>query len=160
MNKVVLLCLILLFAVAFPSLYNIYGTSSSIENYSNYHLAGAQGKYPCAQKSVLLQDSYPTTKKNGVSDDQGSRIWWHYPIFEVGSFNQFTNNLKFSNNPDTGRCMPADVCGALYKDYQLQSNYVFPLPPARIPIKGTRVNYFDTSINLLPYRQENANVMY
>ena len=109
---------------------------------------------------MLLQDSYPTTKKNGVSDDQGSRIWWHYPIFEVGSFNQFTNNLKFSNNPDTGRCMPADVCGALYKDYQLQSNYVFPLPPARIPIKGTRVNYFDTSINLLPYRQENANVMY
>jgi hypothetical protein len=70
------------------------------------------------------------------------------------------NNLKFSNNPDTGRCMPADFCGTLYKEYQTQSNYVFPLPPAKIPQCGTRINYFNTKVNLLPYRQDMQNILY
>jgi hypothetical protein len=155
MNKIAFLSLILLFALAVPTFY-----MSNVENYSNYRLAGAQGKYPCAQTNVLLQDSYPITKKNGVTKDKAGDIWWHYPVFEVGSFDQFTNNLKFSNNPDTGRCMPAEMCGSLYKEYQAQSNYVFPIPPAKIPTKGTRVNYFDTKINLLPYRQDVVNIMY
>jgi hypothetical protein len=143
-------------------LFTKYHILSSKENYTNYSLEEAEGKYPYIQKSVLVQDSFPR-KENKIgllSKDQGSHIWWHYPIFEVGSFDQFTNNLKFSNNPDTGRCMPADVCGTLYKEYQTQSNYVYPLPPAKIPQCGTRINYFNTKVNLLPYRQDMQNILY
>jgi hypothetical protein len=138
-----------------------------VETYTNYNddLLGANDlvthdeTYPKVQNDVLLQDSFPITGRNGVSHDEASKIWWHYPIFEVGSYAQVTNNLKYSNNPDTGRCMPADVCGTLYKEYQTQSNYVTPLPPVK-PECGTRINYYTTPTNFLPFRADTTNILY
>jgi hypothetical protein len=86
-------------------------------------------------------------------------MWWHYPIFEVGSYKQITNNLRYPNNPDTGRCMPAELCGTLYKEKQLKSNYIEPLPPVD-PRSGTRVGYFTTNINMLPFRTDEPNILY
>lgn len=160
MNQNLLLALILIIAVGIPLFYN-----AKTESYTNLGRTNikdneiSEGKYPFSQTNVLLQDSFPITGRNGVSNDQGSGIWWHYPIFEVGSYAQLTNNLKFSNNPDTGRCMPADVCGALYKEYQTQSNYVFPLPPVK-PECGARINYAHTDSNFFPFRADTANILY
>jgi hypothetical protein len=162
MNKtffLIFILLIIFLSQALPAFQTRWNSALITENYTNL---GTGGQYPSSQTDVLLQDSYPITGRNGVSNDQGSKIWWHYPIFEVGSFDQITNNLKFSNNPDTGRCMPADVCGALYKEYQTQSNYVFPQPPVT-PESGTRVNYYyspEQSFVSLPYRADTANILY
>lgn len=164
MNQNLLLILILILSVGLPLLYKM--NLSSWEGYTNLGTSPVptnnylqKETYPFSKTDVLLQDSYPLTGENGVSIDQGSKIWWHYPIFEVGSYDQITNNLKFSNNPDTGRCMPADVCGALYKEYQTQSNYVFPLPPVN-PECGSRINYYHTPSSFLSYRADTTNILY
>jgi hypothetical protein len=86
-------------------------------------------------------------------------MWWHYPTFTVGSYDQITNNIRYSNNPDLGSCMPGSMCGALYHDNQLKSNYVSQLPQVN-PNCGTRVGYYSTNMNLLPYRTDMQNILY
>jgi len=134
-------------------------TSHLMEGFSNYTLAQADGEYPFAQTSVLVQDEFPLTGNKGVSDESAGKMWWRYPVFEVGSYDQITNNIRYSNNPDVGQCMPADVCFALYKDRKHPSNYVKPLPPVN-PDCGTRVGYFATDVNLLPFRTDTSNILY
>jgi hypothetical protein len=86
-------------------------------------------------------------------------MWWHYPVFEVGSYDQITNNIRYPNNPDEGTCMPASVCGALYHDKKTGSNYIEQLPPVN-PTSGTRIGYFTTDENLLPFRTDTPNILY
>ena len=154
--KILIAFLIFLIVVALPLFYK---QSFSKEGFSNYYLGSTDGIYPSSQTDVLVQDTYPITGKNGVSNDGSNEIWWHYPIFEVGSYDQITNNIRYSNNPDTGRCMPANFCGALYKEKQLKSNYIKPLPPVD-PTSGTRIGYFTTDINMLPFRTDVPNILY
>lgn len=110
---------------------------------------------------ILLACSYPTTGRNTVSNENARDMWWHYPIFEVGSYDQITNNLKYQNNPDVGRCTPANFCGALYKEYQTQTNYTYPLPPVgNKPIENsTRVNYYYAGENRMPF-ENSGNILY
>lgn len=108
---------------------------------------------------LLLKDTYPLKKKIGVSKDTANKIWWHYPTFEVGSYAQITNNIRYPNNPDVGRCTATEFCGSIYDEYQKKSNYIKPLPPID-PNCGTRVGYFSTNINLLPYRNDMQNILY
>jgi hypothetical protein len=95
---------------------------------------------------ILLRDSFPIIRNNSVSNQQASKMWWHYPIFEVGSYDQITNNIKYPNNPDIGTCTAANFCGTLYKMKQNKSNYIKQLPPASTC--RTRVNYYNTDYNL------------
>jgi hypothetical protein len=166
MNKSILLLFILTLALAFPFFLKI---KQNVENYTNlgssifpnYQLNPSHKSKTFSSTDVLLQDSFPITGRSGVSNDQGSTIWWHYPIFEVGSYDQITNNIRFSKNPDTGNCMPADICGTLYKDFQMQSNYVFSLPPVKPECTShSRINYYYTNTNMLPYKAETANILY
>ena len=145
MNKILFLFTILILAVGLPLLFN--ATTFVKENFSNYTLDGASGHYPSSENNGLLQDIYPMIKRKGVSNDSASKIWWHYPIFEVGSYDQITNNIRYPNNPDEGTCMPANLCGTFYKEKQLKSNYVHTLPP--VDENGnTRVGYYTTDVNL------------
>ncbi len=150
--KILIAFLILLIVVGYQPYF-------SQEGFSNYYLGSTDGIYPSSQVDVLVQDTYPITGKNGVSKYGANKMWWHYPIFEVGSYKQITNNLRYPNNPDTGRCMPAELCGTLYKEKQLKSNYIEPLPPVD-PKSGTRVGYFTTNINMLPFRTDVPNILY
>ena len=157
MCKILIAFLILLIVVALPLFYKPYFSNS--EGFSNYYLGSTDGIYPSSQTDVLVQDTYPITGKNGESNDGANKIWWHYPIFEVGSYKQITNNIRYPNNPDTGRCMPANFCGTLYKDKHLKSNYIEQLPPVD-PTAGTRIGYFTTDINMLPFRTDVPNILY
>lgn len=154
--KILIAFLILLIVVALPLFYK---PGFLEEGFSNYYLGSTDGIYPSSQVDVLVQDTYPITGKNGVSKNTANKMWWHYPIFEVGSYKQITNNLRYPNNPDTGRCMPAEFCGTLYKEKHLKSNYIEQLPPVD-PTAGTRVGYFTTNINMLPFRTDEPNILY
>ena len=159
MNQIVFLFLILVLAIGLPLFLKMY---NSIEGYANYSLDGAMGDFPKAQTEVLVQDTFPAIGKNQISNNSASDIWWEYPIFQLGSYKQITNNIRYQDNPDEGTCMPASMCGALYHDIKAQSNYVKPLPPVN-PDCGTRVGYFDTNVQLvdsLPYRTDIANILY
>ena len=153
MNQIMLLILILILAVGLPIFFK------NSEGYSNYTLDGAMGNYPAAQTDILVQDTYPAIGKNELSNNTANDIWREYPIFELGSYKQITNNIRYPDNPDEGTCMPASMCGALYKNKHLKSNYVEQLPQLN-PDCGTRVGYFDTDINLMPFRTNMQNILY
>ena len=158
MNKILLMTFVFLLAVILP-LYFSKANSQKKEGYSGYTLEEASGDVPSSQTNVLVQDTYPITGINGISDNGSANIWWHYPIFKVGSYAQITNNMRYPNNPDEGTCMPASMCGALYKERHLNTNYISQLPPVN-PNCGTRVGYFSTTQNLLPFRSNIPNVLY
>lgn len=167
-NQILFLLIIIILALGIPTVFNIqHILLENYQNYQNYqsynldtnHLANSGGKYPFSSTDVLLEDSFPLTGRKGISNNSAYKIWWHYPIFEVGSYAQITNNLKYPNNPDEGTCMPASICGALYKEKQLKTNYIKPLPPID-PNCGTRIGYFTTDVNLLPFRTDTPNILY
>ena len=158
MKDSIFLILILVLALV-PPIYSKM-TESFKNKKESFTLGSTDGIYPCSQTNVLVQDTYPITGINSVSNETGAKMWWRYPIFQVGSFKQMTNNIRYPNNPDDARCTPADVCYALYKDKKIGSNIVTPLPPVD-PNSGTRVGYFATSDNLtMPFKTEVPNVLY
>lgn len=108
--------------------------------------------------SLLVQDSYPPISRGTISNNDANRIWRNYPIFELGSYAQVTNNIRFPDNPDEGTCMPASMCGAMYhkKTYLPECN----APPSN---DKTRVGFFSTDetiITSLPYRSKTNNILY
>jgi len=156
MNQIIFLLMLIILAIALPLFLR------NIEGFSNYKLDQSVGNFPDAQTQVLVQDTYPPIGKNQLSDETSNDMWWHYPIFTLGSYKQITNNIRYPNNPDIGRCTPGSMCGALYHKKFLGSNYVTPLPPVN-PTCGTRVGYFTTDeqlITSLPYRTDMQNILY
>jgi hypothetical protein len=143
MKSFFLLLIIIILSLGLPLFFNM--SKSITENYSNYTLAGAKGEYPIATDNLLVQDSYSLTGNKEISNNTAYDIWWHYPIFKVGSYAQITNNIKYSNNPDEGTCMPSSMCQTLYKEKQLESNYTYPLQPVNSK-SGTRINYYTTDL--------------
>lgn len=159
MNQIVFLLLLIILAIGLPLIFNF---KNILEEYSNYSLDQAMGNVPDSQTQVLVQDTYPPIGKNEISNDDASDIWWHYPVFQLGSYDQITNNIRYPDNPDEGTCMPASMCGALYHDKKIGDNYVKPLPPVN-PECGTRVGYFTTDeqlVDSLPFRSDMQNILY
>lgn len=131
------------------------------EGFSNYTLESSMGKFPNSLMDVMVQDSFPRLPTNGISDKDASDMWWRYPIFKLGSYAQITNNIRYPDNPDIGTCTPSSMCFSLYDNRKnKKTNYVKPLPPVNSNCPGTRVGYFVTPINMLPYRTEMANILY
>jgi hypothetical protein len=118
------------------------------------------GKYPVSDDKALLND-YPQIGKNKVSNDNYNQIWWHYPVFTLGSYEQITNNLRYRYNPDDGQCIRADFCGALYhSNKNTKSNILKPLPPAEEG-PGARVGYYRSEPNELYFSiPTNENILY
>jgi hypothetical protein len=141
MNKYLFLFLILVISLGVPFLLNVRNPLDLLEGFTNAELSQMYGKYPCAQKSVLVQDVFPSIGKNMVSDNNSIDIWRDYPVFELGSYSQITNNLRHVKNPDNGTCTPASMCGALYRNRTVEDNYIEPLPPISFT-KEPRVNFF------------------
>jgi len=155
MNKVIFLVFILLIAVCLPFFLNF----NKIDGFTNNNLEGDNRNIPNSEVDLLLNGVYPLTGRTEISNNTSNDTWWHYPIFKLGSYDQITNNIRYSNNPDLGSCMPDSMCGVLYNDKQIKSNYIKPLQPVN-PECGTRVGYFDTGINLVPFRSNLANILY
>lgn len=156
MKQNVFLILIIVLAIGLPLFFKYQK-----EGFSKYTLDNTYGIYPESQDKVLVQDFYPRIQRNGISNDTASNIWWHNPTFKVGSYDQITNNIRYSNNPDVGTCTPASMCGTLYHEKQLKSNYVKALPLVPVNANYTRVNYYNSTSNLvLPFRTNVTNVLY
>jgi hypothetical protein len=162
MNQTIFLLMLIILAIGLPLVFNfssnIEANLHSIEAFSNYKLDQALGSI---QEQILVQDIYPPIGKNQLSNDTSNDIWWHYPVFTLGSYKQITNNIRYPNNPDEGTCMPGSMCGALYHEKQTESNYIEPLPP--VNECGTRIGYFTTNeqlVDSLPYISDGPNILY
>jgi hypothetical protein len=155
MKQNVFLILIILLAIGLPLFFQYHK-----EGFSKYTLDSTFGIYPESEEKVLVQDFYPRIKGNSLSNYTASKMWWHRPTFEVGSYDQITNNIRYSNNPDVGSCSPASICGALYHENQLASNYTSILPLVPEIKNDVRINYYNTSCNLFPFSTNVTNVEY
>jgi hypothetical protein len=140
----------LLIIILVAVLSSFWFDQSMFEGFSAGSLANP-GQVPASEELPLLGDSYPYTGKKYVGDKGYSDMWWQYPTFEVGSYAQITNNIRYPKNPDDGQCRRAEFCDVLYENNQQQSNVSVPLPPA--PLVGpdsVRINYYTTDSNLIP----------
>jgi hypothetical protein len=128
----------------------------NIEGFSGLYDLTTPGIFPKSVDQAILDD-YPLIGKNNTSNNNYNQIWWRYPIFTLGSYEQITNNLQHRYNPDDGTCVRADFCGALYHDKKnTKSNIITPLPRA-----GSRVGYFRTEPNELYFSiPTNENILY
>ncbi len=116
------------------------------------------GIYPQANDVPILVDEYPYTGSKTVSNKEASEIWTNYPQFQLGSYEQITNNFKFLDNPDNGTCSRAEFCGALYENKSYGSNIIKPLEPV-CSGPGARVGYFRSNKDLLPFNNKD-NILY
>lgn len=158
MNQIIFLLLIVIIAISLPFIFRI----QSVEGYANFKLEQAMGDVPDSETNLLVQDIYPPTNTNTLSNDDANEIWWHQPVFKLGSYEQITNNIRYPNSPDDGTCMPPSMCGALYHEKEIGVNYIKPLPPVN-PDCGTRIGYFTTNeqlVDSLPYRTNMQNILY
>lgn len=141
---------------------------SHAEGFTNNFTLTATGLKPTTAgdlqsptRNFLVGDTYPALPNHStLSNNSAATIWWHFPTFKLGSYKQITNNIRFPNNPDEGTCMPASMCGALYHEKKTGLNEVKPLPPLNPDCSGTRVGYFQTGVNLLPFRTNMQNILF
>jgi len=174
MNKTVFLILITIIILVIIGNFYLKSMESFTSLNSLHH--SLEGSYPKSQEEYLVQDSYKRIEEIGISNNDANDIWWNYPIFQLGSYAQITNNIRYPDSPDEGTCAPASMCGALYQPkeilgphnygvneiggpLQLKQNYVEPLPSIN-PNTGTRVGYFTTNSNLLPFKTDVVNILY
>jgi len=131
-----------------------------VEGFSGLYELTTPGTYPVSVDKAILND-YPQIGKNKVSNDSITDIWWYYPVLPVGRYEQITNNIKYSKNPDIGTCTRSEFCGAVYHDRKKnKSNIICPLPPAQEG-PGARVGYFRTEPNELYFSiPTNENILY
>jgi len=117
------------------------------------------GLYPNSINKPIL-NTYPLTSDRHFSHSGYAYNWRRYPVFELPSFTQTTNNLRYYNNPDNGTCTPSEFCFTLYNDKEVKSNQVFPLKEVDNG-DGARVGYGRTNANLLYFSiPTNENIYY
>ena len=107
----------------------------------------------CKKHNHEFEQLFKNHKRKKIGDKQEQNIWKEYPIVEVGSYEQTTNNIRYPDNPDEGTCTPAEFCNVFYKNAKhLPSNISSPLHEVT-PEQGdlSRINYYWTSSNMLPF---------
>ena len=131
MDKKTFLILAFLFALLSIS---IFGSSYKLEGFANLQ----PGTYPISVDEPLLHE-YPLKKNMGVSNNTYAENSTYYPIFG-SSYGQFTNNVRYWKTPNNGQCSPAEFCGGLYDDKEIDE----PKTPKQIPFSSSdiRVNYY------------------
>lgn len=158
MSQLIFLLLLILIVLAIRLPLIISKFYKNFEGYSNYSLDQAIGAVPDSQTQVLVQDTYAPIGLNQLSNNGANDIWMEYPIFQLGSYDQITNNIRYPNNPDNGTCMPASMCNALYYDKKHVESYY----PQSEQV-GTRIGCFTTEnrlIDSLPFTTDNGNILY
>jgi len=103
------------------------------------NIEGLEGVYPDSVEKPLLNE-YPLSSRRGVGNGGNANNNNNNPILSVSSYEQTTNNLRYTHNPDNGLCSPSEFCGSLYDNIKTKSNEIYALPPVKKD--GTRVGYF------------------
>ena len=137
MDTMLLVCLMLfVFFLAFRFLQEQDHTTESF-------LSSPSSSSPSPY--VLLQDQsmFAPISHATIQANQGSnQVWWQFPQFSLGSYQQLTNNIRYPYRTDEGTCQPVSMCNTLYQPADVHtSNHVDPLPP--VPKSANpRVGYF------------------
>lgn len=101
------------------------------------------GKYPDSTDKVLLECSYNLKKNPNLNDMSSEELWIKYPRSNTdGSYIQETNNKRYRNTPDNGKCYPAAFCDSLYDYTEITKPNEISIPKST---NGKRVNFYNNS---------------
>lgn len=148
-----LFILIIIVLMSLPSLFRIVPCGwGNKESSSTLPQEGKQNRllenvYPLKQPSIkkVRIDDVPQLETNLLSSDTSRDIFLKYPLFQLGTYEQVTNNIKFPQNPDNGTSLQPELSDTLYANKTLvESNIVSILPPVSKTTKGRRVGYYQS----------------
>jgi hypothetical protein len=90
----------------------------------------------------LLKNDYPLKNPGGLSNLSADDLWSYYPVFD-NSYGQYTNNVRYWEVPDNGRCSRAEVCCSLYDSKPIKKMRIAPAPkPISFNADARRVNFY------------------
>lgn len=100
------------------------------------------GDYPKTTELPLLHDNFPTKTKISLSENKSNDLFEMTTIYPSNS--KEINNIKELKTPDNGKCLPAELCNAIYDIKPVQQNN--EMQPEPHDWNNTRVGYFSPAI--------------
>ncbi len=116
----------------------LLGVVAILRGYKETFMPLGTGLYPETEDGLILDGDYPIKKNAGLSDFTYEEESTLYPVNQVGSYTQTTNNKEFWKIPCNGTAAPADFCGGLYDDKTIPLKRGVPAPKQSC----LRVNYY------------------
>lgn len=93
---------------------------------------------PYSVDNIIL-NQYPNKSNRKLSSNNSEYSYLNYPIFG-SSYSQYTNNIRYWENPDNGTCSRSEFCGGFYDNKKID----IPKTPNLIPFSSStvRVNFY------------------
>jgi hypothetical protein len=87
---------------------------TSRESFNNI-IPLAAGNYSIQSSGLILEKNYkPKNKQIDIAITEKNLA--QFKINPAGSYKQETNNKRYVNNPDNGKCLPKTMCMQFYTD--------------------------------------------
>lgn len=116
---------------------------------NKYNFEAYQNLNSLDEDNYLLKGVYPISN-NPISTQTYSREWKNYPKFNIPSYSQMTNNLRYFKNPNIANSSPEDFLDTFYNKKSNLSNIVKPGEIKPIVTQGKpRVGYWNTKVDVL-----------
>ena len=119
----------------------LLGVVAILRGYKEAFIPLQTGAYPDTEEGLILDGDYRMKKNAGLSNFTYEEESTLYPVNQVGSYAQTTNNKEYWKIPCNGTAAPADFCGGLYDDKAIPPKSVTPAPRQSC----LRVNYYCSS---------------
>ena len=149
-------------AIAFMC-FGLNMCSKNKNNWKEGFAALSPGSFPDASTYPILYNDYPVKPPPvGVSDMSASDLWTFYPVFD-NSYAQYTNNVRYWETPNNGKCSRAEVCGTLYNNKPIKDLNIVPVPKPISPNSEVRrVNFYRSEPMTCPSvpTTDTANCLY
>ena len=120
------------------------------------------GSFPNSSTYPILYKDYPVKTPGEVSNMSSSDLWTYYPVFD-SSYGQYTNNVRYWQTPNNGKCTPPEFCGSLYNNKPIKDLHIVPVPkPISLNSGARRVNFYGSEPMTCPQMPEPdvANCLY
>lgn len=122
------------------------------------------GEFPDASTYPILYKDYPVKPNGGggVSDMSSTDLWTYYPVFD-NSYAQYTNNVRYWETPNNGKCTRSEMCGTLYNNKSVKDMHIVPVPkPISMNSDVRRVNFYGSEPMTCPDvpKPDVANCLY
>ncbi len=119
----------------------LLGVVAILGGYREAFIPLGMGAYPEVEEGLILDGDYRMKKHAGLSNFTYEEESTLYPVTQVGSYAQTTNNKEYWKIPCNGTAAPADFCGGFY-----DAKAIPPKSAAAPPKQGClRVNYYCSS---------------
>ena len=153
---------VVILAVAFMcfGLHMCYQTKNSGKE--GFAARLSPGEFPDASTYPILYKDYPVKPPGGVSNLSSSDLWTYYPVFD-NSYAQYTNNVRYWETPNNGKCTRSEMCGTLYNNKPVKDMRIVPTPkPISMNSDVRRVNFYGSDPMTCPDlpKPDVANCLY